>query len=99
MSQQVAAEQLPDVPSMLESGSEVRGVSPTLTIIGANLRAAMAKKGLTVNQLAVKAGVPVPTAQNWIRGRTFPKVDALQRVAGALGTSVRGIVVQKEQKV
>ena len=49
------------------------------------LEAARKKKGLTLEQLAAKAGLSTTTLRNYRSGRPVPGADDLYRLAGVLG--------------
>ncbi|WP_433444906.1 helix-turn-helix domain-containing protein [Nonomuraea sp. CA-141351] len=54
--------------------------------LGARLRTLRAAKGRTVASVAMDAGLSVPYVANLENGRGNPTVDALNRIAQALGT-------------
>jgi transcriptional regulator with XRE-family HTH domain len=54
--------------------------------LGRRLRALRAARGLTVAAVATDAGLSVPYVANLENGRGNPTVDALSRIAQALGT-------------
>ncbi|MET7335790.1 helix-turn-helix transcriptional regulator [Nonomuraea sp. NPDC005650] len=54
--------------------------------LGQRLRARRAALGRTVASVATEAGLSVPYVANLENGRGNPTVDALDRLAGALGT-------------
>jgi transcriptional regulator with XRE-family HTH domain len=56
--------------------------------MGAMLRALREAAGLSQDQLAQAAGVPVGTLRNWEYGRREPLLSAAGRLAAALGVSV-----------
>jgi transcriptional regulator with XRE-family HTH domain len=64
--------------------------------MGGNIRETMAKKGLTINQLAVKTKIPVPTVANYIRGRSFPNLENLTAISNTLKVKPRDLIVKKE---
>ncbi len=59
---------------------------------GSRLRRLRENRGLSQAQLAEKAGVPIDSVQNWEQGRTRPRLEALGKLAGALGASVDALV-------
>jgi transcriptional regulator with XRE-family HTH domain len=54
--------------------------------VGQRLRALRAANGRTVAAVATEAGLSVPYVANLENGRGNPTMDALGRIAGALGT-------------
>jgi transcriptional regulator with XRE-family HTH domain len=59
--------------------------------LGNNLQALREKVGLSQSELAQKAKVSVKTLQNWEINRNQPRVDALVKLAQALGVSLETI--------
>jgi len=67
----------------------VHGPSRTLfATIGANVRRARERKGLTQAALAERAEIALKYVQRVEYGSAGPSLDVLQRIAGALGTDV-----------
>lgn len=56
------------------------------------------KKGMTLQQLADKAGISKTAINNFERGETCPTVDTLARLAEALGVSVDKLLDRKAKK-
>jgi transcriptional regulator with XRE-family HTH domain len=48
--------------------------------------------GLSQSELALKAGVPVRSVQNWEQGHRQPRPMALLPLANALGVSVESLI-------
>jgi transcriptional regulator with XRE-family HTH domain len=61
--------------------------------LGAVLRARRKAAGRTIASVAVDAGLSVPYIANLENGRGNPTMAALQRLAGALGTSLEVALV------
>ncbi|GLI02903.1 helix-turn-helix domain-containing protein [Phytohabitans aurantiacus] len=57
--------------------------------LGRRLRALRAASGRTVAAVATEAGLSVPYVANLENGRGNPTMDAVNRIAGALGTRAR----------
>jgi transcriptional regulator with XRE-family HTH domain len=57
--------------------------------LGQRLRALRAARGSTVAAVATEAGLSVPYVANLENGRGNPTLDALNRIANALGTQIR----------
>jgi transcriptional regulator with XRE-family HTH domain len=55
-----------------------------LTIIGRNIAAARASKGITQRELAAKVGVDSRAPNRWERGGIVPRPDHLVKIAEAL---------------
>ena len=53
-----------------------------------NLRRAREAAGLSQAALADRAGVPLNSVQNWEQGVTRPRLEALPRLADALGVGL-----------
>lgn len=56
--------------------------------VGEKIRIARKAQGLTQTELAKKAGVSANTVNRYETGKTFPRLDALERVFGALGIDI-----------
>ncbi|MBX3022007.1 MAG: helix-turn-helix transcriptional regulator [Bdellovibrionales bacterium] len=56
--------------------------------LGANLSAVCKQKGISLAELARRAGVPKQTLHNWTLGRRSVNVEQLQKVARVLEVSV-----------
>jgi transcriptional regulator with XRE-family HTH domain len=55
---------------------------------GKNLQALRARSGLSQSALAQRAGIPVKSIQNWEIDRSQPRIEALPKLARALGVEV-----------
>lgn len=55
-------------------------------------RAAKARRGLTLAQLAEACGVSVSTVGAWSQGKNFPEVEAQQKLAESLNVSVQFLI-------
>src|SRR5262245_24767287 len=55
---------------------------------GERLRELREKAGLSQSGLAEAAGVPIDSVQNWEQGRIRPRIEALGKLARALGVTV-----------
>lgn len=60
---------------------------------GIRLQTLREQAGLSQTALAERAGMSVDSIQNWEQGRTQPRLDALPRLARALGVSIDSLVV------
>ena len=69
--------------------TEPRRTETTSPITTARLAA-----GLTQSQLAERIGVAAQHVGRWERGERKPKIDALIRIADALGCDVRDLMNQ-----
>jgi transcriptional regulator with XRE-family HTH domain len=56
------------------------------------LRELRGRAGLAQGQLAEQASIPVDSIQNWEQGRTKPRLEALAKLARALGASLDDLV-------
>ena len=61
-----------------------------LTLKGARVNA-----GLTQKEAGEKLGVTSVTLSNWEKGKTFPKVDQIFRLADLYGVSVNDFIFLK----
>lgn len=55
---------------------------------GLRLRSLRDGSGLSQGQLAERAGVSIDSIQNWEQDRTQPRLEALPKLASALGVSL-----------
>lgn len=56
--------------------------------LGGRIQRARLTRGLTVSQLARRAGILTKTLDNWERDRSAPRANKLNVLAGALGVPV-----------
>jgi len=63
--------------------------------IGARVRAAREREGLTVSELAMRAGMKRPNVSRLEHGHHEPSLDTLERIAEALDTPVAQLVASK----
>ena len=61
--------------------------------LGRRLRRLRDEAGLTQEQLAAKAGLPLPSLRNWEVDYRQPRVEALLKVAKALGVRLEELAV------
>jgi transcriptional regulator with XRE-family HTH domain len=59
---------------------------------GSALQRLREQAGLSQSQLALKASVPIDSLRNWEQGRVLPRIDAVIRLARALGVTVDELV-------
>jgi transcriptional regulator with XRE-family HTH domain len=57
---------------------------PVESTIGSRIDVAREQLGLTLDQVAHRAGVKSETLENWLQGRTEPRADKLMRLTGVL---------------
>jgi transcriptional regulator with XRE-family HTH domain len=55
---------------------------------GVRLRELREKNGLSQSELAERVGIPIDSIQNWEQGRTRPRIEALGKLARALGVTL-----------
>lgn len=67
---------------MKETNSRAR------TVFVESLRAAMQARGLEQSDLVDRLNVTASTVSDWTNGKKYPRVDAMQRLADALGVSM-----------
>ena len=59
---------------------------------GVRLRELREREGLSQSGLAERVGIPIDSIQNWEQGRTRPRIEALGKLARALGVTVDELV-------
>ena len=69
-----------------------------LMSFGKNLQALRETAGLSQSELAEKSGISVKTIQNWEIDRNTPRMDALVRLAKALGTTLDRLVIHRYRR-
>lgn len=60
----------------------------SLTKLRSNIKAVMERDGVSQSALADRTGLSRPLLSNYLRGETSPGIDAIDRIAAALGVSV-----------
>src|SRR5205807_485434 len=65
---------------------------------GVRLRELREKAGLSQSGLAEGAGVPIDSIQNWEQGRTRPRIEALGKLARALGVTVDELLQEQDER-
>jgi len=70
----------------------------SLKLIGERVRELREAKGLSVNDLAIKAGMKRPNLSRLEHGRHQPSLDTLERIAESLGISVALLVTMRPVK-
>jgi transcriptional regulator with XRE-family HTH domain len=53
--------------------------------------------GLSQEQVAARAGIPIDSIQNWEQGRTRPRLEALPKLAQALAVTVDQLLATNAQ--
>lgn len=66
-----------------------------MTPFGKYLKHRLRELGMTQRELAEKAGVNLTTVENWIGGRTSPRVSNLAALAEALKTTTQKLVKEE----
>lgn len=61
-----------------------------------NLKQLIRDSGIEQKEIAEKVGVSTSTVSDWVNGRTYPRVDAMQRLARLFGTSTELLVGRYE---
>jgi transcriptional regulator with XRE-family HTH domain len=70
-------------------------------VFSKNLRRYMESSGKTQKEIAEIAGVTAPTFNEWIRGKKFPRIDKVQKLADYFGIKKSDLIEEKltdEQK-
>ena len=63
-----------------------------------NFHTWMLNKKMTQSRLASILGLPLSTISIWYNGQSYPRVDSMQRLADALGISMRDLTDEQEDK-
>ncbi len=63
------------------------------------LRSIMRERQLTLKQVADLAGVKISTIQNWTEGKAPHDLQAVARLATALGTSFKGLLLGEPENI
>lgn len=70
-------------------------------VFSKNLRKYMDSSGKTQKELAEIVGVTAPTFNEWIKGKKFPRIDKVQKLADYFGIQKSDLIEEKltdEQK-
>ena len=59
------------------------------------LKGARANAGFTQKEVSQRLGITTVTLSNWEKGKTFPKVDQIFRLADLYGVSVNDFIFLK----
>jgi len=68
-------------------------------IVSKNLQYFLNKKGVTQTQMAHALSYPEMTVSNWIKAKTYPRVDKMQEMADYFNVKRSDIEEEKEEKV
>ena len=83
----------PDIEKDNRAHTDILGVeSPHNEAVGTQLRHLRQTTGITQHDLAREAGLSVDHIGKIERGTTSPTVEALARIAGGLGVSVKSLL-------
>ena len=63
-----------------------------------NFHTWMLNKKMTHSRLASILGLPLSTISSWYNGQSYPRVDSMQRLADALGISMRDLTDEREDE-
>jgi transcriptional regulator with XRE-family HTH domain len=64
---------------------------------GKTLQIVREEVGLSQSQLATRAGVSIDSLRNWEQDRALPKIDAVTRLARAMGVSLDRLAYDGEE--
>jgi transcriptional regulator with XRE-family HTH domain len=67
----------------------------SLKLIGERVRELREAKGLSISDLAIKAGMKRPNLSRLEHGRHQPSLETLERIAESLGISVARLVAKR----
>ena len=59
----------------------------------------MAKAGLKQIDLAKALGMSKSTVTCWVKGKAFPEIDTIQRIADVLGCKTDDLIVEKTEPI
>lgn len=57
-------------------------------IIKLKLKEILEQRNITTYQLSKVTGIKIPTLENWVKSRSFPRLDNLVKIAQVLGTDI-----------
>ncbi|GAA2975500.1 LexA family transcriptional regulator [Lentilactobacillus parakefiri] len=67
-------------------------------ILGANLKVLMEKHGVTRNKLSADLNVKYTTLTDWIKGRTYPRIDSIEKLTKYFGISKGDLVENQDPR-
>lgn len=65
-------------------------------IFAENLRCYISKSGRTQSEIADALGIPLMTFNDWVRGKTYPRIDKLEMLAQYFGVSKSELIEKKQ---
>ena len=63
-----------------------------------NLKKYMYMRQIDQAQIVLALSVTASTVSDWVNGKKYPRVDAMQRLAGFLGVSMSALTTQQEER-
>lgn len=67
-------------------------------VFSKNLQFYMEQSGRTQKELAEIMGVSAPTFHDWVKGKKFPRIDKVQKLADYFGVLKSDLIEAKEEK-
>lgn len=61
-------------------------------IMAENIRRHMEQKGVKAKDVCDALGIPMPTFSDWINGKTYPRIDKIEKMAAYFGVSKSALV-------
>lgn len=71
-------------------------VSDSHGIFAENLRYYISKSGRTQSEIADTLGIPLMTFNDWVRGKTYPRIDKLEMLSQYFGVSKSELIEKKQ---
>lgn len=80
-----------------QQGQGAKGAtSDSHGIFAENLRFYISKSGRTQSEIADTLGIPLMTFNDWVRGKTYPRIDKLEMLAQYFGVSKSELIEKKQ---
>ncbi len=67
-------------------------------ILGANLNALMEKRGISRNKLSADLNIKYTTLTDWIKGRTYPRIDSIEKLTNYFGINKSDLVENQDPR-
>lgn len=67
-------------------------------VFSKNLQFYMEQSGKTQKELAEIMGVTAPTFHEWVKGKKFPRIDKVQKLADYFGILKSDLIEEKQEK-
>lgn len=67
-------------------------------IFASNLTRYMNLRGIAQSDIVMELGVSASTVSDWVKGKKYPRVDAMQKLADYLGVLISDLTTDHESK-